>query len=163
MYKEKTIKVLTLNYVRCIIKTIKGKERSYFIREKTIKVLTIKAKQDIIKTIKEKEIIKMKYVGNHNDGMLLMQGLVNLGGELKMTKIIFNGFNEMEGHNYTVRIKATAPDGKVWQENRRKSMLFEFETNSTWLGDWDDGEDDDMEENEIIEEMVVQSVDRGEA
>jgi hypothetical protein len=55
MYREKVIKVLTLNYVRCIIKTIKGKARSYFIREKTIKVLTIKAKQDIIKTIKKEK------------------------------------------------------------------------------------------------------------
>ena len=33
-------------------------------------------------------------------------------------------------------------------------LLFEFETNSTWLEDWDDGEDDDKGENEIIKEMV---------
>lgn len=101
-----------------------------------------------------KEEIKMKYVGGHEKVFELMNKLVELGGEVKVTKIIYDGFNEMEGNNYTVRVKATAPDGKVWQENRRKSMLFEFETNSTWLEDWDDGEDDDMEENEIIKDMV---------
>ena len=96
----------------------------------------------------------MKYVGGHANGFELMDKLVELGGTVKVTKIIYDGFNDMEGNNYTVRIKATAPDGKVWQENHHKSMLFEFETNSTWLEDWDDGEDDDMEENEIIKDMV---------
>lgn len=96
----------------------------------------------------------MKYVGNHNDGMLLMQRLVNLGGELKMTKIIFDGFNEMEGNTYTVRIKATAPEGKVWNNNHRKSLLFEFSTNSAWLEDYYDDEDDNRSEQQVIKDIV---------
>ena len=96
----------------------------------------------------------MKYVGNHNDGMLLMQGLVNLGGTLKMTKIIFDGFNEMEGNTYTIRIKATAPDGKVWDDNRRKSLLFEFSTNSTWLEDYYNDGDDNRSEEQVIKDIV---------
>lgn len=95
----------------------------------------------------------MKYAGGHEKGFELIGKLVDLGGEVKVTKIIFDGFNEMEGNNYTVRVKATAPNGKVWQENCRNSMLFEFETNSTWLEDWDD-DGEDMGENEIIEDMV---------
>ena len=99
-----------------------------------------------------KGVYKMKYVGGHEKGFELMNKLVDLGGEVKVTKIIYGGFNEMEGHNYTVRVKATAPDGKVWSDNHHKSMLFEFETNSTWLEDWDIEED--KGENEIIEDMV---------
>lgn len=94
----------------------------------------------------------MKYVGGHAKGFELMDKLAELGGEVKVTKIIYEGFNDMEGHNYAVRVKATAPDGKVWQENHRKNMLFEFETNSTWLEDWGDG--NNKGENEIIKEMV---------
>ena len=61
-------------------------------------------------------------------------------------------FRSVSQSRYAVRIKATAPDGKIWSDNHHKSMLFEFETNSTWLEDWDDG--DDKGENEIIKEMV---------
>ena len=96
----------------------------------------------------------MKYVGNHNDGTLLMQGLVNLGGTLKMTKIIFNGFNEMEGNTYTVRVKVTAPDGKVWDDNRRKSLFFEFSTNSTWLEDYYNDGGDNRSEEQVIKDIV---------
>lgn len=92
----------------------------------------------------------MKYVGGHAKGFELINKLVDLGGEAKVTKIIDNGFNEMEGNNYLVRIKATAPDGKVWEENHRKNMLFEFSTNSSWLDDWDD----EMGEYDIIIDMV---------
>lgn len=96
----------------------------------------------------------MKYVGNHNDGMLLMQGLVNLGGVIKVTKSIFDGFNEMVGSNYTVRIKATAPEGKVWDDNHRKSLLFEFSTNSTWLEDYYTDGDDNRSEEQVIKDIV---------
>ena len=96
----------------------------------------------------------MKYVGNHNDGVLLMQGLVNLGGVIKVTKIIFDGFNEMEGNTYTIRIKATAPDGKVWDDNRRKSLLFEFSTSSTWLEDYYNDGDDNRSEEQVIKDIV---------
>lgn len=96
----------------------------------------------------------MKYVGGTQKGLELANKLVQLGGTVKVTKIIYDGFNEMEGHNYTVWVKATAPDGKVWQENRRKSMLFEFETNSTWL-EPEDEEDEDKTEQEIIKDMVA--------
>lgn len=96
----------------------------------------------------------MKYVGNHNGGMLLMQKLVELGGTIKVTKIIFDGFNEMEGNNYTVRIKATAPEGKVWKDNRRKSLLFEFSTNSTYLEDYYNDGDDNQSEQQVIKDIV---------
>ena len=97
----------------------------------------------------------MKYVGGHEKGFELMNKLVELGGTVKVTKIIYEGFNDMEGHNYSVRIKATAPDGKVWSSNKRKSMLYEFDTNSTWL---DDEEWGDMSEEGIIKEMIYNVV-----
>lgn len=96
----------------------------------------------------------MKYVGGHAKGFELINKLVELGGEVKVTKIIYDGFNDMEGHNYTVRVKATAPDGKVWQENHRKSMLFEFETNSTWLEDYYNDGDDNRSEQQVIKDIV---------
>ena len=96
----------------------------------------------------------MKYAGNHDNGMKLIQKLVDLGGEVRVTKIINDGFNEMEGNNYTVRIKATAPNGKVWQDNRRKSLLFEFSTNSTWLEDYYNDGDDNRSEEQVIKDIV---------
>lgn len=95
----------------------------------------------------------MTYAGGHEKGFELMNKLVQLGGTVKITKIIYDGFNTMEGHNYTVRVKATAPDGKVWRTNKRKNLMFEFETNSTWL-EPEDEEDEEKSEQEIIEEMV---------
>ena len=141
---------------RCIIKTIKKWKRKKANQIKEFqKSVDNPYKMEYTKDNQKKKRkgeYKMKYAGGHAKGFELMDKLVDLGGEVKVTKIIYDGFNEMEGNNYTVRIKATAPDGKVWQENHRKSMLFEFETNSTWLEDWDDGED--KGENEIIKDMV---------
>lgn len=97
----------------------------------------------------------MTYVGGTQNGLNLAYKLVQLGGTVKVTKIEKGPWNDMEGQNYTVRVKATAPDGKVWSSNKRKSMLFEFDTNSTWL---DDEEWEDMGEEEIIKEMIYNVV-----
>lgn len=96
----------------------------------------------------------MMYVGQHNDGMNLIQSLVKLGAAVKVTHIDKGPWNDMEGQNYTVRVKATAPDGKVWWSNKRKSRLFEFDTNSSWL-EPEDGEDEDKTEQELIKDMVA--------
>lgn len=99
----------------------------------------------------------MTYAGGTQKGLELANKLVQLGGTVKVTKIIYDGFNDMEGHNYTVRVKATAPDGKVWRSNKRKSLLFEFETNSSWL-ESEDEEDEEKSEQEIIKEMIYNVV-----
>lgn len=65
----------------------------------------------------------MMYVGQSQDGLNLIQSLVELGGTVKVTHIEKNDWNDMEGQNYTVRVKATAPDGKAWRSNKRKSRL----------------------------------------
>lgn len=96
----------------------------------------------------------MKYAGGLVEGYELMQKLVNLDGVVKIIKIESEGFNEMEGSCYLVRIKATAPEGKVWQENRRKSLLFEFSTNSTWLEDYYNDGDDNRSEEQVIKDIV---------
>lgn len=96
----------------------------------------------------------MTFVGNTQDGLEMVRKLVDLGGEIKVTKIIKTGFNEMEGNCYTVRIKATAPVGKVWTSNKREKLLFMFETNSTWI-EPDDGEyDENYSEKDLIKDMV---------
>lgn len=97
----------------------------------------------------------MTYVGGTQKGLELAYKLVQLGGTVKVTKIEKGPWNEMEGQNYTVRVKATAPQGKVWSSNKRKGLMFEFDTNSTWL----DGEEwGDMSEEEIIKEMIYNVV-----
>ena len=96
----------------------------------------------------------MTFVGNQADGLNAIQKLVNLDGVVKITKIESEGFNEMEGNVYTVRIKATAPEGKVWKSNRRKSLLFEFSTNSTWLEDYYNDGDDNRSEQQVIKDIV---------
>lgn len=96
----------------------------------------------------------MKYVGNHNDGMNLIQSLVDLGGTVKVTRIDKGPWNDMEGQNYTIRVKATSPEGKAWKENRRKNLLFEFGTNSSWL-EPEDGEDEEKTEQELIKDMIA--------
>lgn len=95
----------------------------------------------------------MTYVGGTQEGLFTIEELVKLGGTVKVTRIEKGPWNDMEGQNYTVRIKATAPEGKVWRSNKRKSLLFEFDTNSSWL-EPDDEEDEDKTEQEIIKDMV---------
>ena len=94
----------------------------------------------------------MKYVGNHTDGLNLTQKLIDLGGAAKVTSILDEGFNTWIGHSYMVRVKAVAPEGKVWAENRRQNLLFEFETNSTWLQD--DEEYEELGDKGVIKEMI---------
>lgn len=94
----------------------------------------------------------MKYVGGTQNGLNLIQKLVDLGGTVKVTHIEKNDWNDMESQNYMVRVKATAPDGKVWGSNKRKSRLFEFDTNSSWL-EPEEG-DEDKTEQELIKNMV---------
>ena len=95
----------------------------------------------------------MKYVGETQNGLDAVYKLASKGGIMKVTRIENDGWNEMEGNLYTVTIKATAPKGKVWSSNKRKSMLFQFDTNSTWLEPEDD-EDEEATEQELIKEMV---------
>lgn len=97
----------------------------------------------------------MKYVGGTEKGLELAYKLVRLGGDIKITRIDYDGWNDMEGNLYTVRIKATAPQGKVWSSNKRKNMLYDFDTNSTYLEDW---YEEDMTDKEAIKEMVYNSV-----
>ena len=96
----------------------------------------------------------MTFVGNQADGINVIQKLVNLEGTIKITKIDNEGFNDMEGNVYTIRIKATAPEGKVWGDNHRKSLLFEFSTNSTWLEDYYNEGDDNRSEEQVIKDIV---------
>lgn len=92
------------------------------------------------------------FVGNTQDGLEMVRKLVSLGGEVKVTKVIKTGFNTMEGNCYDVRIKAIAPAGKVWTSNKRESLLFTFETNSTWVEP--DDYEEDYDERDLIKEMV---------
>lgn len=96
----------------------------------------------------------MKYVGGTQKGLFTISELVKLGGTVKVTHIDKGQWNDREGQNYTVRVKATAPEGKVWRSNKRKGLLFEFETNSSWL-EPEDEEDEDKTEQEIIKGMVA--------
>lgn len=95
----------------------------------------------------------MNYAGKTQEGLELVAKLASFGGLIKVTRIEKTEWNEMEGQNYTVRVKATAPEGKVWKQNKRKNLMFEFETNSTWLEPSDD-DDEDVTEQELIKEMV---------
>lgn len=97
----------------------------------------------------------MKYVGGTQEGLDLAHKLVQLGGTVKVTWIEKGPWNDMEGQNYTVRVKATAPKDRLWSTNGCKHMLYEFTTNSTWL---DDEEWGDMSEEEIIKEMIYNVV-----
>lgn len=93
----------------------------------------------------------MRHIGDTQKGLELVNKLASLGGEIKVTKITKTGFNEMEGNTYMVRVKAIAPAGKVWTSNRRKSLLFGFDTNSTW-GEPEEYNDED--EKDLIKELV---------
>lgn len=101
----------------------------------------------------------MLYVGGTQKGLDLAYKLVKLGGTVKVTRILSTTWNDIEGQNYTVTVKATAPEDKVWLSNKRKSMLFQFDTNSTWI-EPDDGdkEAENMTEQELIKDMVYNSV-----
>ena len=97
----------------------------------------------------------MKYVGGTQDGLNTVDKLASMGGMIKVTRIEKTDWNEMEGQNYTVTVKATAPEGKVWGQNKRKNIMFQFDTNSTWIEpDYDDEEAENMTEQELIREMV---------
>lgn len=96
----------------------------------------------------------MEYVGNHDDGFELIQKLVKQGGTVKATNISYDGFKAGEGNKYTVTIRATAPDGKLWWRNLRRVMLFEFETRSGMLDPNDNDKGKVKTEPEIIKDMV---------
>lgn len=96
----------------------------------------------------------MEFLGNTQDGLEMVRKLANLGGEIEVTRVIKTGFNEMEGNCYTVHIKATAPAGKVWTSNKRESLLFEFDTNSTWVEPDNEDYDGNYDEKDLIKDMV---------
>ena len=97
----------------------------------------------------------MKYAGGTQDGLNAVDKLASMGGSIKVTRIEKTDWNEMEGQNYTVTVKATAPEGKVWGQNKRKGLLFQFDTNSTWIEpDPEDEEAENMTDQELIREMV---------
>ena len=97
----------------------------------------------------------MKYVDGTQDGLNTVDKLASMGGMIKVTRIEKTDWNEMEGQNYTVTVKATAPEGKVWGQNKHKNIMFQFDTNSTWIEpDSDDEEAENMTEQELIREMV---------
>ena len=96
----------------------------------------------------------MKFLGNTQDGLEMVRKLASLGGEIEVTKVIKTTWNCYEGQNYLVHIKAVAPAGKVWTSNKRESLLFEFETNSTWVEPDDGDYDENYSEKDLIEDMI---------
>ena len=93
----------------------------------------------------------VRYIGKTREGLEAVRHLSKLGGTIEVTGVDKTIWNSLEGQNYIVYIKAVAPEGKVWKVNNRQSLLFEFDTNSTWV---ETGYDDELTEQERIEWMV---------
>ena len=70
--------------------------------------------------------------------------------EIKITKILKNYFNDMEGYQNTINVKLTIIDeNKVFADTKRKSKMFKIHTNSTYIEDFEH-----ETESELIETLL---------
>ena len=70
--------------------------------------------------------------------------------EIKITKILKNDFNDMEGYQFYINVKITLLDEKkVFADTKRKSKMFKIHTNSTYIENFEH-----ETETELIETLL---------
>lgn len=67
----------------------------------------------------------------------------NVKYTVKITKLWHGAFNEMEGYQFEFNVKISIVDSKkVFKDTKAKSKTIKILTNSTWLEDFQNNEND---------------------